>query len=496
MALRNLPQLIWLRTPQRPQVPASHPHGSQFFLCPFGMTHSLNLSRNFYPGPLALLRSISATGAPFDSLDRSPAPKCHPGTRSDLLDKIYTWVDSPYGEKLCWVHGPAGAGKSAIAQTVAERCAERGQLAASFFFSRSAPPRDASRRFFTTLAWQLASSMPDKKDAIYKAVGGGRVLDQKHEIQMLQLIVRPLLTSIDPGVAARPFVIIVDGLDECKSDNDQTQLLNHIYDLVETHRVPLRFLIVSRPEPHIRHFFTTTSRNKDISREISLHGDHQAHKDIGLFLRSRFDEMAVSERHTYSLNHLPRPWPPDEVVSLLQRRSEGYFIYASTVLKYIDDEHSSCVARLEDVLGASNSSSSIFAELDKLYKQILSKYPDTHKMVRILGGLLVESIPFQQVEVECLALLYDLRPGEIMQMLRSLQSVLKIEEEDGILSTFMTVRSHHASFLDFLFDRDRSGIYHINELQVCRDVYEGMVSFVSDYESRRPSIEYWCYSRS
>ncbi|KIK52272.1 hypothetical protein GYMLUDRAFT_180242, partial [Collybiopsis luxurians FD-317 M1] len=35
---------------------------------------------------------------------------------------------------VCWLYGPAGAGKSVIAQTLAEICMERGLLVGSFFF--------------------------------------------------------------------------------------------------------------------------------------------------------------------------------------------------------------------------------------------------------------------------------------------------------------------------------------------------------------------------
>jgi hypothetical protein len=104
--------------------------------------------------------------------------------------------------------------------------------------------------------------------------------------------------------------------------------------------------------------------------------------------------------------------------------------------------------------------------------------------------LLVPSIPNLRTVVEALELIYDLWPGEIMQMLRSLHSVLKIDEEHNILSTCTAVRSHHASFLDFLFDKDRAGSYYIDKLQIWRGIYEGAVSFVSDYESRRSSNEY------
>jgi len=41
---------------------------------------------------------------------------------------------------------------------------------------------------------------------------------------------------------------------------------------------------------------------------------------------------------------------PDEVVELLADRPGGYFIYTSTVLKHVDEDYSSCIDRLRDVL--------------------------------------------------------------------------------------------------------------------------------------------------
>ncbi|KAF8982500.1 hypothetical protein BDQ17DRAFT_1505788 [Cyathus striatus] len=47
-------------------------------------------------------------------------------------------------QELCGLYGPAGAGKSAIAQTTAEECHREGKLAASFFYSRFS--QDATQR--------------------------------------------------------------------------------------------------------------------------------------------------------------------------------------------------------------------------------------------------------------------------------------------------------------------------------------------------------------
>ncbi len=88
-----------------------------------------------------------------DSLARYPPPLCHPMTREKVLKIISDWIDDLYPyQRIMWLNGPTGAGKSAIAQTIAERYKD-SRLAASFFFLRTTPDRSAASRLFLTLAW-------------------------------------------------------------------------------------------------------------------------------------------------------------------------------------------------------------------------------------------------------------------------------------------------------------------------------------------------------
>jgi len=108
-------------------------------------------------------------GAAYDSQIRFPPSRCHPGTRTEILSEIEGWIGAGRGgTKLLWLHGPAGAGKSAIAQTVAETCAEHGQLAASFFFSRSSPVCDAMKHLFPTIALQISMASPHKRQKLQR----------------------------------------------------------------------------------------------------------------------------------------------------------------------------------------------------------------------------------------------------------------------------------------------------------------------------------------
>jgi DNA replication protein DnaC len=69
-----------------------------------------------------------APGASHNSAERFDPPKCHPKTREAVLKDIMDWIQG-LGEVerrhyFMWLYGPAGAGKSAIAQTIAELCYE------------------------------------------------------------------------------------------------------------------------------------------------------------------------------------------------------------------------------------------------------------------------------------------------------------------------------------------------------------------------------------
>ncbi|KAF9461637.1 hypothetical protein BDZ94DRAFT_1115266, partial [Collybia nuda] len=133
-----------------------------------------------------------------NSRERAPPPKCHPETRRSILSEIADWIaltsNFPQDHRrVLWLYGPAGAGKSAIAQTISEFCAEAKTLAASFFFARGKDRRSVATYIFTTIAHQLATSNPFLRLVIGKAVAKNRaILEQRLDDQVRKSIVDPL----------------------------------------------------------------------------------------------------------------------------------------------------------------------------------------------------------------------------------------------------------------------------------------------------------------
>jgi hypothetical protein len=141
------------------------------------------------------------------------------------------WIkDSHSHRRIIWLNGPAGAGKSAIAQQIAEYCSNK-QLAACFFFLRNSLDRGSATLLFATLAWQLAKNIPEILPYIEAAVEEEPLLPTKSiDIQFNGLIVQPFrkLLHVKPDFRPTKFLVIIDGVDECAPDQDQSQLLELI----------------------------------------------------------------------------------------------------------------------------------------------------------------------------------------------------------------------------------------------------------------------------
>ncbi|KAJ7689258.1 hypothetical protein B0H14DRAFT_2205520, partial [Mycena olivaceomarginata] len=185
---------------------------------------------------------------------RYPQPKCHPETRTEMLEKLWNWTRGKYpGNRILWLHGPAGAGKSAIAQSLCQKLEAEGCLGGAFFFKRGHPSRGNGNKLFPTLAYQLSRCRPEFKHAICQAVEDDPSITAcSISIQLQQLIVEPCHGR---DLCGHTLTVIIDGLDECDGQHIQQEILLSIGSVMHNSSLPLRFLITSRPEPHIREVF-------------------------------------------------------------------------------------------------------------------------------------------------------------------------------------------------------------------------------------------------
>ena len=182
---------------------------------------------------------------------------CLEGTREDVIGEIARCIkrgDCP----ICWLSGPAGSGKSAVSQTIAQHYDDKGRLLASFFFLRGAGDRSIITRLIPTLAYQLSISMPATarliRDVLQKEPG---IFSQSHTHQFKRLVVEPIMAARNTIVArlpwTKPAVIVMDALDECDDKDLMAEFIGAVLGAFQANRrLPFRVLFTSRVEEHIR----------------------------------------------------------------------------------------------------------------------------------------------------------------------------------------------------------------------------------------------------
>ena len=341
-------------------------------------------------------------------------------------------------------------------------CFQQGKLAASFFFSRNASGRDNETRFISTIVYQLVLAIPEIKDAVNKSLQDDPLLlSRSLHVQAESLITKPLndllaSSSENSFQPPRPRLIIVDGLDECGQAKNQRYVLDVLSTVTRDLIYPLLFFVASRPEQVIHDSFSEESMCSIITCvRVAVDNTYKANTDIERFLRSKFREIIMNHP---SGADIPGRWPSNTDIWRLVERSSGQFIYASTVVKFVESTCHLPQERLEVVFGLDTPEiSTPFAELDALYTQILSTVIQIEKALDIFMVLLL----FRQLHPrpDLLDWFCSYRAGQTRAILSNLHSILYVppkEDKKG------EIRILHASLSDFLLDAKRSGRFFID----------------------------------
>lgn len=412
------------------------------------------------------LFSHTCPDAAVDSSARDPPPRCHPGTRETIGIKLKDWLDDAKRQwKLIWLSGPAGTGKSAIAQTFAEFCVGKCRFGAAFFFSRP-NNRNDPKSLIPTLAYQLAVRFPKYKSLLIEQITNDlSILQKTPRAQLVSLIVEPFSTLRNRGDPAvrEPLLIVLDGLDECQGINAQCEIVEMIGEILQSREdLPILWLICSRPEPHFKYIFSRTDFPIACDRE-RLEIDAETRSDVDLYLYDGFKEIRARFWDVTDVT-----WPPDAKLKEVQDISSGLFVLASTTLRYIGDSgHADPEGRLDDFLAFMQEKDRIGADnpletLDLLYSRILDNIPETviHKTRRILY-FCTQIVTKNQLHAQALCNFLRMDQREFYHALRALHSVIDVPIPQ--LAIDVPLRLYHASFGDYLKASSRSGKFFISQ---------------------------------
>ena len=405
----------------------------------------VNMSRK-----LDLTQLPVATGASYKSHSEEHNARCLSNTRTALLHDIRDWANNEDSKPIFWVSGMAGTGKSTIARTVAQLLASNGQLGASFFFKRGEGERGNASRFFSTISNDLMACEPGMLPGIKKALDeDSAICDRALKDQFEKLILQPLLGIKQTCSQNLARVVVIDALDECEQEHDIRAILQLLARTKNIRPVPLRIVLTSRPELHIRLGFKEMTNGT--YQDMVLHEVPRTtiEHDIRLFLEHELGTIQKARG-------LSSDWPSSHQVLALVELAVPLFIYAATVCRYIGTKGSNPKECLNKVLGYQKST---FSQLERTYLPVLDQLlADQEEDERetwlyafreLVGSIVILENPLSSIS---LARLLQVPQDEVECRLDSLHSVLSVPD-----SKDAPIRLLHLSFREFLIAPKNQG---------------------------------------
>ncbi|KAK8152560.1 hypothetical protein IWX90DRAFT_495886 [Phyllosticta citrichinensis] len=258
---------------------------------------------------------------------------CVKGTREKLPREILDWVESTKpNDRVFWLEGKAGTGKSTIARTVADSAKSRLTVG-RFLFQRGKGDLSRAKYFVTTNARQLAG---------------------QHN---LQSVIADAQTHLSP--LAKPgmprILLVIDALDECEPNGfEKAALLSLLSSEANFEDLDMKVFITARPEESFPATVTRRIVLQDMNRLTVAN-------DIHTFLESRFGHLRGQKNHR---------WLTSDELDTIVHFSTPLFIAAETTFRFITlDKHNP--RRRFDILCGTDNGSKAQPALDRRYLAIL-----------------------------------------------------------------------------------------------------------------------------
>lgn len=321
------------------------------------------------------------------------------------------------------------------------------------------------------------------------------VLETAITIQFREFLVEPPCELHTKGMSeGMDAVIIVDGLDECKTTTTQQDIVKLVIASIHQQTMPFPRAFFSRPEPYI-----TLAFSMELAIVIfwwfTLPVSRDTDSNIEAYLRDSFRMICVK----YGLPPTVM-WPSDKDIHCLVDQSSGLFVYPATIIHYIGqdtgpfgpEEHLKSVLQLGQ--GNVESDGNPLSALDQLYMLIMEQIPKVVLLDTL--SLLAIHLKWDSQALDASIMHYCLVLGFSLTTFHAvtsnLHSILDItKSQTGISLDFSF---YHRSFVDFLSTLMRSGPeYCVNRSDNLQRCFNASVNFLYNTSTTDSKHVYlWC----
>ena len=312
----------------------------------------------------------------FKSKIRSKVKLFHPDTRNWLFKKVENWFTTEDESRLLLITAGPGFGKSVFSAKVCEVFRKRRKLAGCHFCDFSIPNLKDPKMMLQSLASQMCENVPGFKKELLDQ------LNRPHIVQSLSDAFQIYLQNPLDELEDEPRLIVIDGLDESKTDNKSEMvklMADHFPDLPKCVKV----MVTSRPGLYIE-------RLSQI--EMIKIGSNSQENELDLLeylkvylptLAAKDDAVDLSTKDLHSQNCRFK------VLPVIVEKCEGSFLYASHVQDELRKREDLDTMTFEEIIaflpkGMGSVYHTYFHRLEIELEEIMKKKADLYKLLELL----------------------------------------------------------------------------------------------------------------
>lgn len=350
-----------------------------------GGSSRVHVGNIIYPSEDTCLRALHITDPQLDKT-RIEAEK------GGLLDNVYRWVlCSPEyrqwrdgGERLLWVRGDPGKGKTMLLCGIINELEQHGSLVSYFFCQATDDRINSATAVLRGLIYMLIDRRPSLVSHVRKRYdhAGSRLFEGANAWVAVCDIFVDILR--DPVLEAP--CLIVDALDECQIG--RSALLDFIVSLSSTYAA--KWIISSRNWPEIDKKLRKARQKIPLSLELNAKSVSAA---VQLYILRRTQELA--EENEYDVTTTAK------VTSYLSSNARDTFLWVALVCRALQEAHR---------FNALNILYGFPAGLDALYARMMQRIgsmADTIDVKLCIQILAVTSAVYRPLTLEELASFID-----------------------------------------------------------------------------------------
>ena len=346
-----------------------------------------------------------------------------------LFERFNQWLESPSASRVFRIEGGPGLGKTAIASQLAH--ATKSSVLAVFLCQYNRSETREPLRLIQTLAYQLASRLPDYRARLLKApvISRPELSEGKDAASLwASLIAEPLSGVGKEGLIGRQrLAIVIDGLDEA-TENGQNAVVKLLAEQIGSLPQWIGMVLTGRPDPEV------VQRLSAYKPEVISGNDPQNMADLKAYI----DNWLTEEVKT---NRLGSHQVASTAAALLDK-SEGAFLYLIHAREAVN-KGALDITRPDDLPQG----------LNEIYLRFFERrFPDTELyQQRILPVIELMLAALEAMPEETAQSILEWKRREWDETIRELGSMFP--RQGGRLGFF------HKSLRDWLTDPEQAGQY-------------------------------------